>query len=269
MYYSADGSEEYYNSPAFTPFYSDSIIQMSSRRIPIKLQGRLKRSTPSRKPMSVLISAARSRGSVPRHVAMRANRHLRTEVKTIDTATGGMNFDANSAVASCMILLNTCATGAAPTQRIGKRIHMKSIAIRGTIAVSTATLLERIALLLIYIRTPNQAATLPAVNTILATQSATALSNRDNASKFKIIRRWDYVLSGNSTTPATGKENIHIDKFISLKNLTSSWTNASTNGTIGEFEEGALILLSVGNNNNGATTTPTGGFNTRVYFSDA
>jgi len=253
------GDRVYLNLPNYP-----NIPRMSSR-IPIKLKGRLQRSKPSRAPMSVIIQKARSRGFVSRTAAMRVRHH--SETKTVDTAAT-LNFDTDSAVANCMKLVNTIATGSASTQRIGKRVNLKAIAIRGQIYVGSATTIQRIALLLVYIRNPNQAATLPAVAEILATQSSLSLTNRDGASKFKIIRRWDFKMSGNQTTPATGLEIIAFDKFVSLKGLPSEWTNASTAGTIGEFEKGALILLSVGAAANGATTTPIANLNNRIYYVD-
>jgi len=180
-----------------------------------------------------------------------------------------MNFDTDSAVANCMKLLNTIPTGTSTVTRIGKRVTLKAISIRGNIQAASAGTINKVALVLIYIRTPNQAATLPAITEILVTQSSSSLTNRDNASKFQIVRRWDYIVTGNSTTPATGNEMYTIDEFINLGMKPSTWTSASTAGTIGEFEEGALVLLSLGSSANGATTTPVGGFGCRCYFQDA
>lgn len=193
---------------------------------------------------------------------------LRPEPKTVDTSIGGMVFDNNSAVASTMKLLNTIPTGTSATSRVGKRVALKAIAIRGNIAAASATTMEKCTMLLVYIRTPNQATTLPAWTEILKGQTSYDLTNRDNASKFKILRRWDYEIIGNATTPSTGMEEQYFEYFVPLRGLPSTWTNASTAGTIGEFEEGALILCTVGDAANGATTTCTCSGNTRLYFTD-
>lgn len=199
----------------------------------------------------------------------RAARGLRPETKTVDTSTGVLNFDTNSAVANCMKLLNTIPTGTSTVTRIGKRVALKAISIRGQVQAASAGTINKVSLLLIYIRTPNQAATLPAVTEILVTQNSSALTNRDNASKFQILRRWDFIINGNSTTPATGNEMHNLNEFINLGMKPSTWTSASTAGTIAEFEEGALILLSVGDQTNGATTTPVGAYSCRCYYQDA
>lgn len=200
---------------------------------------------------------------------VRSGRGLKLETKTVDTSVGPLNFDNNSAVANCMQLLNTIPTGTSSVTRVGKAVQMVSVQIRGEITAATATIAHKVALLLVYIRNPNQAATLPAVTEILTAQTSNQLTNRDNASKFKIVRRWEYAVIGNITTPQCGNELVCVDEFVQLGYLDSVWTSASTAGTIAEFEKGALILLAVGDAANGATTTPVFVGRTRVYFKDA
>lgn len=221
------------------------------------------------------VSAARGMGNViPGTQARRAayargaRRGLRLEPKTVDT-TISMVFDNNSAVATTMKLLNTIPTGSSAITRIGKRVNLKAVAIRGVIQAASATTIDSITMLLVYVRNNNQAATLPAWTEVLVSQSSTALTNRDNASKFKILRRWDWNVTGNSTTPSTGNEVIHVEEFVNLKLKPSTWTNASTAGTIAEFEEGSLLLMTVGDGANAATTTPTFDGFSRCYFVDA
>ena len=193
------------------------------------------------------------------------------ETKTVDTTLGALNYDSNSAVANCMVLLNTIPTGTSAITRVGKAVNMIGIQLRFQILAASATITQHCATLLIYVRNNNQAASLPAVADILVSQSANSLTNRDNSSKFKILRRWDDVITGNSTTPATGNECIVHDEYVKLNYLPAQWTAASTAGTIGEFEKGSLLLLTVGTGANGATTTPTLASSscTRAYFKDA
>lgn len=197
-------------------------------------------------------------------------RPLKPEVKTVDSLMNLMQFSTDSTVANCMLLLNTVPTGNSAITRIGKKVAAKAIQIRGTLLVSTATKADNVALMLVWIKTPNLAATLPAVTEILKTQHVASLTNRDNASKFKIVRRWNYVLTGNQTTPSTGTEEICIDEYVTLKpsKYESVWSQGSVNGTIGEFEKGALILLCVGEEAYNATTTVTIYGNTRYFFVD-
>lgn len=194
---------------------------------------------------------------------------LKLEVKTVDTACS-MNFDNNSAVASCMQLVNTIPTGTLTTQRIGKRVSLKALQIRGVVNAGSSQANYHVTLILVWIKTPNQSATLPAATDILVTQSSLALNNRNNASKFKIVRRWDFKTQGSTSTSNSGNEIQNIDEYVTFKQgkFQSCWTGTSTAGTIAEFEQGALILFSVGPAAND-TTTPTFVGNTRVYFEDA
>jgi len=197
---------------------------------------------------------------------------LKPETKTVDTDvyTTPLRFDTNSVVANTMRLVNTIPVGNSCVSRIGKKVTLKALAIRGAILSNTATTQDRVSLLLVWIRNPNQAANLPAWTEILTAQSSYAMNNRDNASKFKIVRRWDYAVIGNTTTPQSGMENIPVDEYVTFKKdkYVSCWTQASVNGTINEFEQGALILCSVGTNAYGATTTAQLYANTRLYFQD-
>lgn len=193
----------------------------------------------------------------------------RPEKKTVDTTNFNLNMDNNSAVALRMQLLNTIPTGNSTITRVGKRVMLKAVHIRGILVGGTATTYDKGSVLLVYIRTPNQAGTLPTMAEILAgAQDSISLTNRDNATRFKIVRRWDYVFSGNATTPNTDQVVYDVDHYVPLKNLPSVWTAGSVAGTIAEFVEGALILITVGYRANGATITPIIAASSRLYFED-
>lgn len=164
--------------------------------------------------------------------------------------------------------MNTIPVAASPVGRVGKKVDLKCIAIRGNVVAASSGTVHKCALMLVWIRSPNQAATLPAWTEIQVSQGSSSLTNRDGAPKFKILRRWDFTVTGNSTTPATGNEERSFEEFINLRGKQSDWTNASVAGTIGEFEKGALLLMGTGSSVFGATNTPVGSFNCRLYFTD-
>lgn len=202
--------------------------------------------------------------------AYRANRGLKTEIKTVDT-NYSLTGTTDGAVATNLQLMNTIAQDASPTGRIGKKVMMNGVAIRGTLAAQTTLGCTHATILLIYVRNNNQAATLPAWAEILSSQSPISLTNRDGASKFKILRRWDYKCIGDydSTTPTSETLQI-VEEFVKFKKpLEACWTNAGTAGTIGQFEKGSLLLGVVSDqtaaSNKGAQFVG----NSRVYFSDA
>lgn len=199
----------------------------------------------------------------------RANRGTKTEVKTVDTAVT-LHYTVDGTVAQTMQLLNTIAQDASPTGRVGKKVTMTGVALRGTIFCGTALNVEKATTLLVYVRNNNQAATLPAWAEILVSQSNNALTNRDNASKFKIIRRWDHALIGDSDSATTTSATlIPFEEFIKFKKpLEACWTAAGTAGTIGQFEKGSLILCTVGSLTEAGTHVSFSG-NSRVYFTDA
>ena len=195
---------------------------------------------------------------------------LNVEVKTVDTVIGSLAYDSNSAIGSVMKLLNTIPTGNSAITRVGKKVELKAIQIRGMILAQSATLFEKCTTLLIWIRNPNKAATLPAVTEIMVSQSANALSNRDNASRFKIVRRLDTRISGDTQTVASDDTIQLFEEYVPFKagKYVSCWTQGSVNGTIDEFEQGALVILSLGLNANGATITPLFSGNSRLYYND-
>lgn len=190
------------------------------------------------------------------------------EVKTVDTTINALRFDTDSVVANSLQLLNTVPQDASPNGRVGKKITTVGLQLRLYMASASATVTARGRVLLIWVRTPNQAATLPAWTEILASQSSQAMSNRDGASKFKIVRSWNYEFVGNSTTPSTGKELQILDEYVKLPGKQCVWTNTGTAGTIAQFEKGALLLGTVGNAAYGATITPLLTGFTRFYFKD-
>lgn len=190
------------------------------------------------------------------------------EVKTVDSTIASLQFCEDSVVANSMRLLNLVPQDASPNGRIGKRITAVAVSIKGNISMASASIADKVMLALVWIRTPNQASTLPAFTDIFAAQDPNAQTNRDNASKFKILRRWEHIMVGNITTPSVDNVFIDINEYVSLKGKQSVWTNSGTAGTIGQFEKGALILCACGLHAFGATTTPLMNGFTRFYFYD-
>ena len=202
--------------------------------------------------------------------AYRANRGIKSEIKTVDSAVNS-SFSVDGTVAQTITLLNTIPQDASPTGRIGKKVNMTGVAIRAKVASNTTLACQKCTLLLVYVRNNNQAATLPAWTEMLVTQSPNALTNRDNASKFKILRRWDYKVIGDiDATPPTSESVQIVEEFVKFKKpLEACWTSAGTAGTIGQFEKGSLLLCCVGEYGQGTGTWASMVGNTRVYFQDA
>jgi len=177
----------------------------------------------------------------------------------VDVAVANKAADTTGTIA----LYNTVAQGAGTSQRIGKKFKMTSIQIKGSVSAGTAAVLNDIACILIYDKRPT--GSLPAITDILDTATSRSFNNDANAGRFQTIRRWDWTLSGNSTTTATGAEIRGFDKFVKLNHMVVC--KAAGTGAIGDIEEGALYMVTVGNQAAG-TSAANISFGTRVRYVD-
>lgn len=190
------------------------------------------------------------------------------ETGYVDLAVANYALDTTGSVT----LLNTVAQGAALTQRVGKKIVMKGLLCRGRFENNSQALLNDCAMIIVYDKRPTGA--LPAVTDILVTANAQAMNNDANSGRFKILKREDFILIGNYTQAAPPVSNGNIsdclakdaDFWLNLKNLPVVYKAAGT-GAIGDIEEGALYLVTVGINAAGtAAAAMNAGF--RLRFLD-
>lgn len=160
-------------------------------------------------------------------------------------------------------LLATIAQGAAVTQRIGKKVMIRSIQLRGYAHAGTAGTYNTGAIILVYDRRPTGA--LPAVTDILVTANATAMNNDTNSGRFQILRRKDFLIIGNTTDYDNDKCVVQLDDFVTV-NRKSVFKAAGT-GAIGDIEEGAMYIVTVGIRGAG-TTASTAVMNYRTRFTE-
>lgn len=191
---------------------------------------------------------------------MRYRKRSAKEVGYVDLGTTTYNLDTTGDI----VLLATIAQGASINQRIGKKARYKSVQFHGIVQAGTTGTVNEGALLLIYDRNPRGA--LPAITDILVTASSLAFNNTVNEGRFRILRRWDFAMAGNSTTPTTGKECVGFDEYVKLKGLPITFGSAGT-GAIGDIEKGALYLVSVGATGAG-NDAPLAYIQTRTRFYD-
>jgi len=197
----------------------------------------------------------RRRRGVYRGVVRKAFR----EVNFVDLASAAYKHDTTGTIA----LVATIAQGASQSQRIGKVAYLKSVQIRGYAVNNTAATFNDCCCILVYDKQPT--GSLPAITDVLNTANSRSFNNDVNSKRFKILRRWDFMLIGNQTTPETGQEGQSIDEYVKLKGKKMQFGSAGT-GAIGDIQFGALYFISVGN-----TAAGTGdassilGFRTRFY----
>lgn len=160
-------------------------------------------------------------------------------------------------------LLATIAQGASVNQRIGKKCYLRSLQCRGNSFNGTTSVTSDNAILIVYDKRPT--GSLPAITDILNTIDSTSMNNDNNASRFKIMKREDWILIGNISSganmnSATAKSH---DWYLPLRGLPVTF-NAAGTGAIGDIDEGALYLVTVGSNATGTLATSfVAGFRTR------
>lgn len=185
--------------------------------------------------------------SVSQAAVKRANlKELRKNAHFVDLATAAYALDTTGSIT----LIATMAQGVSDSQRVGKKAAYKSVQVHGIVATGTTSITNDVAMLLVYDRDPT--GSLPAITDILGSANPRAFNNDTNSDRFRIVRRWDYVLIGNAATPATGKEAKDFEEFVDLKNLPVQFSNAAT-GAIGDIKKGALYFVTVGANVAGTT----------------
>lgn len=159
----------------------------------------------------------------------------------VDLASASYALDTTGTIT----LLNTVPQGAAVTQRVGKKIQLKSLQFRGAMQNGSAAAGNDVAFMIVYDKRPTGA--LPSITDVLNSVAPTAMNNDANAGRFRILKRVDEVLIGNLTAAANYTEAAikSCDYWLSLKGLATTYKAAGT-GAIADIEEGALYMITVG-----------------------
>lgn len=199
---------------------------------------------------------------------------INRERKYLDTVVTSLPFDSDNAATSTTAL-NIIAQGDTVNQRVGKKVALKAVQIKGAIYAGDQSN-DHAVLLLVYDRNPNQQAALPLPNDVLSSSNGgSCLTNRDWSERFKIIRRWDYAVVGQGSPAASnnaagypaGGSVIPVDEYVPLKGRETEWNASNTNGAVASMVKGSLFLLAMGDTPNG-TTTPLFTGTCRVDFDD-
>lgn len=196
------------------------------------------RYTPTTSRGQARLSAARA---VTRTSQLNRRAVANKETGFVDLALASYPYDTTGSVT----LIATVAQGASVNQRIGKKAMWKSIQVRGQSFNGTTATINDVAWLIVYDKRPT--GSLPAVTDILVSASAAAFNNDANSGRFRIIKRVDQLIAGNNAAAANQLENMAVseDCFVDLKGIPVVYKAAGT-GAIGDIEEGALYLVTVG-----------------------
>lgn len=202
-----------------------------------------------------------SRNRVP-PPTWRYNTSSGPELKVIDTSVASMAQDLTGSV----LLLNGVATGTDFTDRIGRKICMKSILVRG---VSTPqdgiTTARMVRMMIVYDSQPNSAA--PAVTDVLLTAAAWSPNNLNNRDRFRVLVDKLQWHGGGDTTAGTSFSDHNSSIVNKYKKINLETVFDGTGATISDIQSGSLYMITVG-----TTAAGTGGvFNgrVRVRFTDS
>jgi len=158
------------------------------------------------------------------------------EVNYVDLALANYALNTTGSIT----LVATIAQGASVNQRIGKRAYYKSLLVRGSLFAGASGTLADATMMFVYDKRPTGA--LPAITDILTAINSTAFMNDNNTGRFEVIRRNDFCLIGNSTTPSTGQEMKNMDIYIPLNKRPITFESVGT-GAIGDIDSGAIYMV--------------------------
>jgi len=175
-----------------------------------------------------------------RYLSHRLNRRgvASRETGYVDTAAAGYNCDTTGSIA----LIGTIPQGTSVQERVGKKVILKSIQMRGRVETNAAATAIDCAVLIVYDKRPT--GSLPAVADVLVSASPNAFNNDVNSGRFRILRRYDFVLVGSAANAYTEASMKDASDYFKV-NRPEIFKAAGT-GAIGDIEEGAVYVVTVG-----------------------
>lgn len=173
-----------------------------------------------------------------------SSRRRQEERKTIDIDPNNYTVTATGSVT----LLDGVATGTDFTDRIGRKICLKSHYCRGVIfPEDTTTSNQLIRMLIVYDMQTNGAT--PAVTDVLKSADPTSQLNLNNRDRFRVLVDKQWVLAPIDTTATqsyAGSPTIH--QFKKYKKLNHEVVYNGTTAAIGSIATGGLFMVLVGSN---------------------
>lgn len=187
-----------------------------------------------------------------------AGTKVRAEKKFIDVSATSTAV-AGASTFSAATLLNGCVPGATASDRIGRKIHMKSLFLRYTTAIPASSGGSGcVRILVVYDKQPNAATA--AITDVLLASDMRSPNNLSNSDRF--VTLIDEVCQPMSVNEIEEQSGVLYRKF----NLESAF-NAGTAGTIADITSGSILLFTA--QSGGITTNaPTTTFRARVRYVD-
>lgn len=185
------------------------------------------------------------------------------ERKTIDVDPASYVCDTTGSVT----LLNGVATGTDFTDRIGRKITIKSLYLTGFIAPTDDTITHNMArIIVVYDMQTNGAA--PVVTDVLKSSTSTSQINLQNRDRFRILidKRYCVAKVDNTATQTfSGAPSMHKVQIYKRLNLETLF--GGTAATVGSIQTGSIYLITIGSAAANAGSSFTG--SSRVRFLDS
>jgi len=187
----------------------------------------------------------------------------RDELKVIDNPSGS----GNAPSAGVVVLLNGVGQGTDYTQRIGRKILLKSILFRFSVVPNTATSSSSgdiVRMMLIYDCQTNAAT--PGITDILNLAAFNAPMNLNNRDRFKVlsdkfITMASAVYTGAAlTTGSPSPKQVKVFKKMNMEQIFGG-----TASSVGSINTGAIFLIVISLNNAASTYL----YDSRVRFIDS
>lgn len=177
----------------------------------------------------------------------------------------GANYAADTT--GTITCINVIGEGDGIDTREGHRIRMLGTLIKGVVSAGSAGTVAIATLLIVQDKMPQPqgAAVVPAITDILEAVNPTAFVNVVGRDRFVILGRYDYSMTGNTTTPATGKEFYTINEKLDF-NIPASWGSGAA--SVGAATSGLLYAVTLGSAAPSATVAPFFSVTYRSLFAD-
>jgi len=233
---------------------------LKSRRLPVKTFTKtFKTRTGGKKLGSTQAMVAKFRGQRKLSALPASFRSTGSELKAVDIASTQYNF-ITPAATPVQTLLNGVQVGSAFYNRVGSRIEMKSLHIRGALFNLLTNTDDYLRMIVYYDRQPNGAA--PTYADLMQTRDQTGAAttgakseiNLDMRDRFVILRDRQWfapsvtntagVLSNGPNYPGQDQE-WDINEFIPLNNLVTHYKSSTNPSVIGDINTGALFVTFV------------------------
>lgn len=183
-----------------------------------------------------------------------------TELKNIDVSlTTGSNIFVPASTAGVVTLLNGVAQGTTATTRLGRRITMRSLFIKGDVSMApTTTGAAPLRILIVYDMQTN--ATAPVATDVLTLDQINSPMNLSNSRRFKTLCDIEIPCLG-----AQGPQAVQWSRYIKLNHAVEF--NTGSAGTVGDIQTGSVYMLTY-QNGGLLVANPTTLVYTRIRFSD-